>query len=131
MNGDINNNNKDEERIVSLKDVTNYSTSADTSILVDAMEGQNEEAREEGETTNKPNKPRAQWDNRIQFLLTLIGFAVGLGNVWRFSYYVKKNGGGRFYPYTRMFCRKMRTYKSTSFTHNVTISVNSFVTRSN
>lgn len=87
MNGDINN---DEERIVPLKNVV---IAVDTSILVDAMEGQNEEA----ETTNKPNKPRAQWDNRLQFILTLIGFAVGLGNVWRFSYYVKKNGGGRLY----------------------------------
>ena len=88
MNGDI---IKEDTKIVSLKDVVNYSTEADTNILVDAMEGQNEEA----ETTNKPNKPRAQWDNRFQFILTLIGFAVGLGNVWRFSYYVKKNGGGR------------------------------------
>ena len=32
--------------------------------LVDDMEGQNEGA----ETTTRPNKkPRAQWDNRIQF----------------------------------------------------------------
>ena len=78
---------------VPLRNVVDYSSSGiDTTVLVDAMEGQNEEA----ETTNKPpGKPRAQWDNRMQFLLTLIGFAVGLGNVWRFSYYVKKNGGGR------------------------------------
>lgn len=82
--------NKDEEgKVVSLKNVGD-SKESDTTILVDSMEGQNEEA----ETTSKPNKPRAQWDNRIQFILTLIGFAVGLGNVWRFSYYVKKNGGG-------------------------------------
>lgn len=42
----------------------------------------------------KDKKTRAQWDNKIQFLLTLIGYAVGLGNVWRFSYLVNRNGGG-------------------------------------
>ena len=42
----------------------------------------------------KEKKTRAQWDNKIQFLLTLIGYAVGLGNVWRFSYLVNRNGGG-------------------------------------
>lgn len=42
----------------------------------------------------KEKKTRAQWDNKIQFVLTLIGYAVGLGNVWRFSYLVNRNGGG-------------------------------------
>ena len=37
--------------------------------------------------------PRAQWDNRV---LTLIGFAVELGNVWRYLYFVKGNGRGEW-----------------------------------
>ena len=42
-----------------------------------------------------PSPERGQWDNRAQYILTLLGYAVGLGNVWRFSYLVAKNGGGK------------------------------------
>ena len=43
---------------------------------------------------------RAQWDSSLAFIFAMIGAAVGLGNIWRFSYVVYSNGGGSFFiPY--------------------------------
>ena len=44
---------------------------------------------------------RARWSNPIEFTITCIGYAVGLGNFWRFPFYCYQYGGGAFLvPYT-------------------------------
>ncbi len=43
---------------------------------------------------------REQWGSRLGFILAAIGSAIGLGNIWRFSYVAYENGGGAFFiPY--------------------------------
>ncbi|KAL8594857.1 hypothetical protein ACOMHN_016098 [Nucella lapillus] len=48
-----------------------------------------EEKKEEGEG-------RVKWSSQMEYMLSTVGYCVGVGNVFRFPYVCNKNGGGAF-----------------------------------
>lgn len=48
------------------------------------------------EARDKTVHERGHWNNKVEFVLSVAGEIIGLGNVWRFPYLCYKNGGGEY-----------------------------------
>ena len=64
------------------------------SVRISVAADNEEPVQNDLDPNEDPN--RTSWSNKAQFYLSIIGYSVGLGNIWRFPYLCQKNGGGNF-----------------------------------
>ena len=70
------------------KGVNSYDFPPDPSRSDIGFEGVSAEASEnpQSASSDKEIKERGNWSNPVEFILSCMNFAIGLGNVWRYPY---------------------------------------------